>query len=127
MTISLERPLFVAEPAATQHCLVDPYDEPHAQLSLRALVSRDQLAAAVTESLNSYDGERHPDTWTVDEVRYHAEFQILMGGVLELQAASEAMARQAAPDYGDREAHEYALAVYRAVDRAFPNSPTCEG
>jgi hypothetical protein len=121
-TIPLER--LIEVPASTghgQHSLVDPYDEPHAILGIRVIVSRDHLAAAVElAGHNMWGSERHPDEWTVDEVRYLAEFNLLHMSALELQQGAEGMAQMASPDFYDPEAHEVVLAVYRAVDRAYP-------
>jgi hypothetical protein len=130
MTISLERPLVVASAAVGQHLIADPYDKPLVTLELRATVSRDQLAAAVDESMCRFHGgydDHHPDTWTVAEIRYHAEFQLLYWCALDLQRGAEAMAELADPDYPEQWAHDIATAVYRAVDRAFPNLATHEG
>ncbi|MER5259733.1 hypothetical protein [Streptomyces sp. NPDC002855] len=122
MTVSIERPLVVSDPATVkQHLLADPYDEPQITLEFRATVSRDQIAAAVDLSLHRYyAGERHPDQWTVEEVRYHAEFQILYGSATELQEGAEGMAAMVEPDFYDQWAHARSVAVYRAVDRAYP-------
>lgn len=123
MTVSMERPLVVSDtPAVKAHLLADPYDEPQTTLEIRAIVSRDQIAAAVDLSLHSYyGGEVHPDKWTVAEIRYHAEFQILYGGARDLQQGAEAMADMAAPGFYCQPTHEHVLAVYRAVDRAYPS------
>jgi hypothetical protein len=121
-TIPLER--LIEVPAASglgQHSLVDPYDEPHAVLGIRVVVSRDHLAAAVEMGgHNMYGDGRHPDEWTVDEIRYFAEFNVIHMNALELQQGAEAMAQMAEPDFYDRATHALVLAVYRAVDRAYP-------
>ena len=121
MTVSLEHLSDV--PAVRgmieQHCLVDPYDEPHAVLGLRVVVSRDHLAAAVDMGLNRHYGDgRHPDALTVAEVRYFAECYVLSESSLEFQRGGEAMAQMAEPDFYDRPTHELVMAIYRAVDRA---------
>lgn len=122
MTVSVERPV---RSMLEQHSLVDPYDEPHTKLRIDVMVSRDQLAAAVEMGgHNYYGGDVRPDEWTVEEVRYFAEFNIIHMGGLELQQGAEAMAELASPDFYDRSTHELALAVYRAVDRAYPK---CSG
>ncbi|MBD9730207.1 hypothetical protein PV755_46670 [Streptomyces caniscabiei] len=125
MTVQLERLLDV--PAASglgQHSLVDPYDEPHAVLGIRVVVSRDHLAAAVEMSgQDMCRNGRHPDEWTVDEIRYYAEFNVISMSAQELQQGAEAMAQMAEPDYYDRDTHAFVLAVYRAVDRAYPKLP----
>ncbi|MER7174597.1 hypothetical protein [Streptomyces mesophilus] len=113
----------VESPMHTQHLLADPYDKPLLTVKFRAVVSRDQLAAAVDLGLSTYNGgDRHPDTWTVAEVRYHAESQILAGSGRELQEGAEAMAEMARPDFYDPWTRERVQAVYRAVDRAFPGA-----
>jgi hypothetical protein len=107
--------------APGQQNLVDPYDEPHAVLGIRVVVSRDHLAAAVElAGHNMYGDKRHPDEWTVDEIRYFAEFNVIHMNALELQQGAEAMAQMAEPDFYDRATHTLVLAVYRAVDRAYP-------
>lgn len=123
MTISLEHLTDVpaVRGMTEQHSLVDPYDEPHAIVGLRVVVSRDHLAAAVEMGGHNMIGtERHPDEWTVAEIRYFAEFQIIEMSGLELQQGAEAMAQMAEPDFYDRATHALVLAVYRAVDRAYP-------
>lgn len=124
MTISLER--LIETPAVSgrgQHSLVDPYDEPHAVIGIRVVVSRDHLAAAVDMGLNRYHGDgRRADSLTVEEIRYFAEAYILSESALGLQQGAEAMAAMAAPDFYDRFAHESTMAAYRAVDRAFPRT-----
>ncbi|MGW3408090.1 hypothetical protein [Streptomyces sp. NPDC000888] len=123
MTISLEHLSDVpaVRGMTEQHSLVDPYDEPHAIVGLRVVVSRDHLAAAVEMGgHNTIGTERHPDEWTVAEIRYFAEFQIIEMSGLELQQGAEAMAQMAEPDFYDRPTHALVLAVYRAVDRAYP-------
>lgn len=124
MTISLERPVRPAPRSMLeQHSLVDPYDQPHAVLGIRVVVSRDHLAAAVDMGINKYYGDgRHPDALTVAEVRYFAESYVLTMSALELQQGAEAMAQMAEPDFYDRVTHELVLAAYRAVDRAYPKA-----
>ncbi|MFJ2741859.1 hypothetical protein ACIO3O_19600 [Streptomyces sp. NPDC087440] len=123
MTVSVERPLVVAGTAVQQHSMVDPYDEPHTTVALRVTVSRDHLAAAVEMGGSNYYGTRpDPDRWTVAEIRYFAEFQFLAMGLLELQQGAEAVAEMAAPDFHEPDTRAYILAVYRAVDRAYPKA-----
>lgn len=118
MTVSMERPV---RSMLEQHSLVDPYDEAHAKVRIDVVVSRDQLAAAVEMGgHNYYGGYMQPDAWTVEEIRYFAEFNILHMSGLELQQGAEAMAELSDPSYYDRETHAQVLAVYRAVDRAYP-------
>lgn len=125
MSVSLEQPLVVAGTAVQQHSMVDPCDEPHTTMTVRVTVSRDHLAAAVEFGASNYYGHRpDPDRWTVAEIRYFAEFQILAMGLLELQLGAESMADKAAPDCADPEVRAYILAVYRAVDRAYPKAVT---
>ncbi|WP_331448012.1 hypothetical protein [Streptomyces xanthochromogenes] len=120
MTFSLERPV---RSMLDQHTMVDPYDEPHAKVRIDVLVSRDQLAAAVEMGgHNYYGGEMQPDAWTVEEIRYFAEFNILHMGGLELQQGAEGLAEIADPGYYDRATRARVLAVYRAVDRAYPKA-----
>ncbi len=126
MTISLEH---LTDVPATrgmteQHSIVDPYDEPHAVVGLRVVVSRDHLAAAVDMGVHKYyrSGERHPDDLTVEEVRYFAECYLLSESALDLQQGAEAMAQMAEPDFYDRETHALVMAMYRAVDRAYPKT-----
>ncbi|WOX09181.1 hypothetical protein [Streptomyces sp. N50] len=124
MTVTLERLTDVpaTRGMTAQHSLVDPYDEPHAVIGLRVVVSRDLLAAAVDMGVNRYykAGERHPDDLTVEEVRYFAEAYLLSESALDLQQGAEAMAEMAEPDFYDRRTHILVLAMYRAVDRAYP-------
>lgn len=123
MTASLEHPLVVPGPTAVQqHSLVDPRDEPRAALRTSIVVSRDQLAAALDAGLHAYYGnyDRHPDQWTNAEIHYHASHQILCWSALDLQYAAESVAEMAESDFYDREVHELVVAVYRAVDRAYP-------
>ncbi|MEV7976222.1 hypothetical protein [Streptomyces sp. NPDC086519] len=123
MTISLEHLTDVPSTCGMteQHTIVDPYDEPHAVVGIRVVVSRDHLAAAVDMGINKYYGDgRHPDSLTVAEVRYFAEAYILSESALELQKGAEAMAQMAEPDFYDRATHALVLAMYRAVDRAYP-------
>ncbi|MFD4551684.1 hypothetical protein [Streptomyces sp. NPDC058466] len=125
MTISLEH--LTDAPAVRsvveQHSLVDPYDEPHAVIGIRVVVSRDHLAAAVDMGVHKYYGDgRHPDALTVAEVRYFAESYVLTMSALELQQGAEAMAQMAEPDFYDRDTHALVLAAYRAVDRAYPKA-----
>lgn len=124
MTISLEGPeYYVAAQTVQRHSMVDPYDEPHTTIALNVLVSRDHLAAAVgAGGVNYYGGEREPDEWTVAEVRYFAESNLLTMNALELQQDSEMMARMATPAHRDPDERAFAFAVYRAVDRAFPKT-----
>lgn len=120
MTVSLERPV---RSMLEQHCMVDPYDEPHAKVRIDVVVSRDQLAAAVEIGGHNYYGTAMcPDDWTVEEIRYFAEFNILCMGSLELQQGAEALAEIADPSYYDRVTRGQVLAVYRAVDRAYPKA-----
>ncbi|MET8947439.1 hypothetical protein ABZX30_28820 [Streptomyces sp. NPDC004542] len=125
MTISLERP---AAGTADQHVkpyydIVDPCDEPHAVLDLRVRVSRDLLAAAVEDAgTGYYDGEKHPDEWTVEEVRAFAIMTIANASSLHLQQNAVLMAQMAEPDFYEPVTREYVLAIYRAVDRAFPKA-----
>lgn len=124
MTVSLEHLTDVpaVRGMTEQHSLVDPYDDPHAVIGLRVVVTRDLLAAAVDMGTNKYyrSGERHPDSLTVAEVRYFAEAYILSESALDLQQGAEAMAAMAEPDFYDRNTHALVLAAYRAVDRAYP-------
>lgn len=124
MTVSLEHLTDVpaVRGMTEQHSIVDPYDEPHAVLGIRVVVSRDHLAAAVDMGVHKYHspGERHPDDLTVAEVRYFAESYVLTESALELQTGAEAMAQMAEPDFYDRETHALVVAMYRAVDRAYP-------
>ena len=123
MTISLEHLTNVpaVRGMTEQHSLVDPYDEPHAVLGIRVVVSRDHLAAAVDMGLNRYYGDgRHPDALTVAEIRYFAEAFVLSESALALQQGAAAMAQMAEPAFYDRPTHELVMAMYRAVDRAFP-------
>lgn len=108
--------------APGQHSVVDPYDEPHAVLGIRVVVTRDHIAAAVDMGVHKFHapGERHPDKLTVDEVRYFAEAYVLSESALEMQRGAEAMAQMAEPDFYDRPTHELVVAMYRAVDRAYP-------
>ncbi|MDV9170924.1 hypothetical protein R6V09_12360 [Streptomyces sp. W16] len=128
MTVSFERLERLTDVPAVrgmteQHSLVDPYDDAHTIVGLRVVVSRDQLAAAVEMGGHSTLGtERHPDEWTIAEIRYFAEFQIIEMSGLELQRGAEAMAQMAEPDFYCRPTHEIVLAVYRAVDRAYPKA-----
>ncbi|WP_406127531.1 hypothetical protein [Streptomyces sp. NBC_00989] len=125
MTVTLERLTDVksVRGMTEQHNLVDPYGDPHTIIGIRAIVSRDHLAAAVELGGHAHYGrERHPDEWTVAEIRYFAEFNILSMGILELQQSSEGMAEMAAPDFYDRDTHAFVLAIYRAVDRAYPKA-----
>jgi hypothetical protein len=125
MTVSLERPVLptAARSMVEQHSLVDPYDEPHSVLGIRVVVSRDHLAAAVDMGGSRYyNGDRHPDTWTVDEIRWFAEFNVIHMDALELQRGAEAMAQMAEPDFYDQETHALVLGIYRAVDRAYPKA-----
>jgi hypothetical protein len=126
MTISLERP---AVDTADKHVqpyydMVDPHDEPHAVLDIRVRVSRDVLAAAVDDAgTGYYAGEKHPDEWTDAEVRAFAAMAISNSHLLSLQQDAVLMAQMAGPGFYDRDTHAYVLAVYRAVDRAFPKAP----
>lgn len=123
MTASLEHPLVVPGPTVVQrHSLVEPCDEPRTTLRMSIAVSRDQLAAALDMGLHAYYGnyDRHPDQWTTAEIHYHASHQILCWSALDLQQAAESVAEMAEPDFYDREVHELVMAVYRAVDRAYP-------
>ncbi|MET9362182.1 hypothetical protein ABZX93_14830 [Streptomyces sp. NPDC006632] len=125
MTVSMERPV---RSMLDQHSLVDPYDEPHAKVRIDVVVSRDQLAAAVEMGGHSYYGNAmRPDAWTVEEIRYFAEFNILHMGALELQQGGEGLAELADPSYYDRETRAHVLAVYRAVDRAYPKMREVNG
>jgi len=130
MTVSLKRLERLTDVPAVrgmteQHSLVDPYDEPHAVVGLRVVVSRDHLAAAVETGGHSIAGTgRHPDEWTIAEIRYFAEFQIIEMSGLEIQRGAEGMAQMAEPGFHDRTLHALALAVYRAVDRAYPKAVT---
>ncbi|MEV8554837.1 hypothetical protein AB0L04_34155, partial [Streptomyces glaucescens] len=102
---------------------VDPYDEPHAVLDLRVRLSRDLLAAAVEDAgTGYYDREKDPDEWTVEEVRAFAIMTIASTSSLELQQNAVLMAQMAEPDFHETDTREYVLAVYRAVDRAFPKT-----
>lgn len=124
MTVQLEHLTDVPATRGTteQHSLVDPYDKPHAVVGLRVVVSRDLLAAAVDMGVHKYysPGERHPDDLTVEEVRYFAECFVLSESALDLQQGAEAMTEMAAPDFYDRPTHALVMAMYRAVDRAYP-------
>ena len=123
MTVSLEHltDLPAVRGMTEQHSVVDPYDEPHAILGIRVVVSRDHLAAAVDMGLNRHYGDgRHPDALTVAEIRYFAEAYLLSESALDLQQGAEAMAQMAEPDFYDRNTHALVLAMYRAVDRAYP-------
>lgn len=128
MTISLEHLTDVPSTRGTteQHSIVDPYDEPHAVVGLRVVVSRDHLAAAVDMGVHKHyaPGERHPDDLTVAEVRYFAECYLLSESALDLQQGAEAMAQMAEPDFYDRPTHALVMAMYRAVDRAYPKTAT---
>lgn len=126
MTVSLERLTDVpaVRGMTEQHSVVDPYDEPHAIIGIRVVVSRDHLAAAVEMGVHRHyrRGERSLDDLTTEEVRYFAEAFLLSEGVLEMQQAAEGMAEMADPGFYDPEVHQMVLAVYRAVDRAFPKA-----
>lgn len=116
MTISLERPV-------EQHSMVDPYDEPHCTLSVRVVVSRDQLAAALEDAATNHFGAvTDPDGWTVEQIRHFVEHRLIVMSALELQQAAEAMADTAGPDADDLSLQWYLHAIYRAVDRAFPKA-----
>lgn len=124
MTVSLEHLSDVpaVRSMVEQHSIVDPYDEPHAVIDIRVVVSRDHLAAAVEMGVHRLyaRGERNLDDLTTEEVRYFAESYVLTESALEMQQAAEGMAQMADPGFYDPEAHQMVLAVYRAVDRAFP-------
>lgn len=123
MTISLERSLLANRSMVEPYSLVDAYDEPHTVVSLRLLVTRDQLAAAVQLGAGDfYGGERHPDELTVDETRTLARMNLASMSSLELQQAAEAVAAMAESSRAMPEDRAIAQAVYRAVDRAFPKT-----
>ncbi|QLJ05713.1 hypothetical protein HZZ00_34965 [Streptomyces sp. NEAU-sy36] len=119
MTISLERP---AVPADDVQDLVEPYDERHTVVTVRMGVSRDQLAAAVEDAATKTYGIKNPDELSVEEVRSLAAFSLAWMGALELEQAARSMAQMAGPDADDVSTRPYLLAVYRAVDRAFPKA-----
>lgn len=122
MTVSLEHLTDVpaVRGMTEQHSLVDPYDEPHAVIGLRIVVTRDHLAAGVEMGVNG--DSWHPDELTVAQVRYFAESFIVTESALEIQRGAEAMAQMAEPDFYDRAVHEHVMACYRAVDRAYPKA-----
>lgn len=122
MTISLERPVRPAPRSMLeQHCLVDPYDEPHTKIRIDVVVSRDHLAAAVDMGVHKYYGDgRSADALTVEEIHYFAEAYVLSESALDLQQGAEAMAQLAVEDFHERETRDQILAAYRAVDRAYP-------
>lgn len=125
MAISLEHLTDVPAVCGTteQHTMVDPYDEPHAIVGIRVVVTRDHLAAAVDMGVHKYYGDgRNPDDLTVAEIRYFAECYVLSESALEFQKGAEAMAQMAEPDFYDRPTHELVMAMYRAVDRAYPKA-----
>ncbi|MFF7521306.1 hypothetical protein [Streptomyces pseudovenezuelae] len=107
--------------APGQHCLVDPYDEPHAVLGIRVVVSRDHVAAAVDMAVHKHYGDgRSADRLTVDEIRYHTAALVLSEDALGLQQAGEAMAQLAVEDFHEDETRAHIQACYRAADRAYP-------
>jgi hypothetical protein len=104
-----------------RHSLVDPYDEPHAELSINVVVSRDHLAAAVDMGVHKYYGDgRRADALTVEEIRYFAQAYVLSESALGLQQGAEAMAQLVLEDFHEEETRDQIRAAYRAVDRAFP-------
>jgi len=107
--------------APGQHCLVDPYDEPHAVIGIRAVVSRDHVAAAVDMGVHKHYGDgRSADALTVDEIRYFTAAFVLSEGALGMQQAAEAMAQLAVEDFHEDETRAHIQACYRAADRAYP-------
>ncbi|NED31974.1 hypothetical protein [Streptomyces sp. SID8499] len=119
MTVSLERP---AVPVDEMPDLVEPYDEPHAVVTLQVRVSRDQLAAAVEMSASHGWGITDPDTLTVEQTRYFAVHNLVCMSALELEQGARAMAFLAGPDADDVSQQDYVRGIYRAVDRAFPKT-----
>lgn len=124
MTTMVELEQLIDVPAVSapgQHCLVDPYDEPHAVIAIRAVVSRDHVAAAVDMAIGAHYGDgRNADRLTVDEIRYHTAAFVLSESALGLQRAAEAMAQLAVEDFHEPETRAHIQACYRAADRAYP-------
>lgn len=107
--------------APGQHTMVDPYDEPHAVLGIRVVVSRDHVAAAVDMGVHKHYGDgRSPDVLTVDEIRYLTAAFVLSESALGLQQGAEAMAQLAVEDFHEAETRAHIQACYRAADRAYP-------
>jgi len=120
--VELERLIDVpAVSAPGQHCLVDPYDEPHAVISIRCVVSRDHVAAAVDMAIGQHYGDgRSADVLTVDEIRWLTAAFVLSESTLGMQQAAEAMASLAVEDFHEEVTREHIRACYRAADRAYP-------
>ncbi|TGB09788.1 hypothetical protein [Streptomyces sp. MZ04] len=108
----LDQPVVVAEPC----------DGPHATLTMQAVVSRDQLAALVEMGGSSFEAwSRHPDEWPVELVRAFAESYMVSCDTLTIQMRAESIARLAEDgDPSDPSVQPLMQAVYRAVDRAYP-------
>lgn len=124
MTTMVELEQLIDAPAVSapgQHCLVDPYDEPHAVIGIRAVIARDHVAAAVDMAIGQHYGDgRRADSLTVDEIRYHTASFVLTESALGLQRAAEAMAQLALEDFHEDETRAHIQACYRAADRAYP-------
>lgn len=120
--VELERLIDVpAVSAPGQHCLVDPYDEPHAVLAIRCVVSRDHVAAAVDMAIGQHYGDgRSPDSLTVDEIRWLTAAFVLSESALGMQQGAEAMAALAVETFHEEVTREHIRACYRAADRAYP-------
>ena len=125
MTVSLEHLTDV--PAVRgmkeQHTMVDPYEEPHAVVGLRVVVSRDHIAAAVDMGVHKFYGDgRTADDLTVAEIRYFVECYVLSESALGLQQGAEAMAQLLVEDFHEDVTREQIRACYRAADRAYPKA-----
>lgn len=102
--------------------VVDGNDSPHAVITTRAVLSRDQLAALVEMGGSSFEAwSRHPDEWSAELVRAFAESYLVSCDTLTIQCRAESIAELAEHgDPRDPAVQPLMQAVYRAVDRAYP-------
>lgn len=120
MTTSLERPARAQLPeypsrvVCNEQELADEYVQQRAVLTLRAAVDRDMLAFAVDKG--TCGDESDPDGWPVEFTRDAAEHELAMSGTYGIWRDRHLIATAA----DDPEAGPRVRAIYRAVDRAYP-------
>lgn len=117
-----EERLPAAIPPSTVQHLEDAWAEGHrAVVTLRVALSRDHLAAALDLSTEGNEvRERDMDNWSVQFIREQTEMNVHLASAMELDEGAEAMRELLDPNGPDTSSLPLTEAVYRAIDRAYP-------
>ncbi len=96
----------------------DPGETVYAVVTVRVAMTRDMLATAL--DLAAGNCEKHPDTWSVEYIRESVELQLTYENFVELERSAQSYS-----EWGDidESIKPYIQAIYRAVDRAYPQAP----